>query len=58
MTSVSAVGVIAGRGAAVATEEDAEAAARALQVTVRPTFRDLRMRYLPRRWLEIIAVRP
>jgi hypothetical protein len=25
---------------------------------VRPTFRDLRMRYLPRRWLEIIAVRP
>lgn len=45
-------------GALRATEEDAEAAARALQVTVRPTFRDLRMRYLPRRWLEIVAVRP
>lgn len=45
-------------GALRATEEDAEAASRALQVSVRPTFRDLRMRYLPRRWLEIIAVRP
>lgn len=45
-------------GALRATEEDADAASRALQVTVRPTFRDLKMRYLPRRWLEIIAIRP
>ena len=45
-------------GALRATEHDAEAASRALQRTVRPTFNDLRMRFLPRRWLEIIAVRP
>ena len=41
-----------------ATEEDADAASLALRVTVHPAFRDLRMRYLPRRWLEIIAMRP
>lgn len=45
-------------GALRATEEDADAAARALQLTVRPTFRELGMRHLPRRWLEIIAVKP
>jgi SAM-dependent methyltransferase len=63
LLSQSAVRAISGywdfaMGALRATEEDAEAACRALQVTVRPTFRDLRMRSLPRRWLEIIAVRP
>jgi ubiquinone/menaquinone biosynthesis C-methylase UbiE len=46
------------KGALRATEEDAEAASRALQLTVRPTFHDLGMKVLPRRWLEIIAVRP
>lgn len=45
-------------GALRATEHDAEAASRALRLTVRPTFNDLGMRFLPRRWLEIIAVRP
>jgi hypothetical protein len=45
-------------GALRATDEDADAASHALQATVRPTFRDLGMRYLPRRWLEIIAVKP
>lgn len=45
-------------GALRATEEDADAASLALRVTVQPAFRDLRMKYLPRRWLEIIAVRP
>jgi ubiquinone/menaquinone biosynthesis C-methylase UbiE len=46
------------KGALRASEDDAEAASRALQVTVRATFNDLGMRFLPRRWLEIIAVRP
>ena len=45
-------------GALRASEEDAEEAARALQSTVQQAFRDLHMKYLPRNWLEIIAVRP
>jgi len=43
-------------GALHATEEDAEEAARSLQVTVKSTFNELKMKYLPRNWLEIIAV--
>lgn len=45
------------KGALHATDEDAEEASRALQVTVRQTFHDLKMKYLPRTWLEIIAVK-
>ncbi len=45
-------------GALRATEEDADEASRALQMTVQATFHDLKMKYLPRRWLEVIAVRP
>ncbi len=45
------------KGALHATDEDAGEASKALQVTVRDTFRDLHMKYLPRNWLEIIAVR-
>lgn len=44
-------------GALHATEQDAEEAAKALQATVRQTFHDLQMKYLPRTWLEIIAVK-
>lgn len=44
-------------GALHATEEDAEEAAKALQATVRQTFHDLQMKYLPRTWLEIVAVK-
>jgi ubiquinone/menaquinone biosynthesis C-methylase UbiE len=44
-------------GALHATEKDAEDAAKALQATVRQTFHDLQMKYLPRTWLEIIAVK-
>ena len=44
-------------GALHATEEDAEVAAKSLQATVKQTFRDLKMKYLPRTWLEIIAVK-
>ena len=45
------------KGALHATDEDAEEAARALKVTVRQTFGDLSMKYLPRNWLEIVAVK-
>jgi ubiquinone/menaquinone biosynthesis C-methylase UbiE len=45
------------KGALHATDEDADEASKALQVTVQQTFRDLKMRYLPRNWLEIIAVK-
>jgi ubiquinone/menaquinone biosynthesis C-methylase UbiE len=45
------------KGALHATDADADEAAKALQVTVRDTFRDLKMKYLPRTWLEIIAVK-
>jgi ubiquinone/menaquinone biosynthesis C-methylase UbiE len=45
------------KGALHATEADAEEAARALQVTVQRTFRELGMKTLPRNWLEIIATR-
>jgi ubiquinone/menaquinone biosynthesis C-methylase UbiE len=44
-------------GALHATEADAEEAAKALQATVRQTFHDLKMKYLPRTWLEIVAVK-
>jgi ubiquinone/menaquinone biosynthesis C-methylase UbiE len=44
-------------GALRATSEDADEAARALEATVQQAFRDLNMRYLPRNWLEIIAVK-
>jgi ubiquinone/menaquinone biosynthesis C-methylase UbiE len=43
------------KGALHATDEDAEEAAKALQATVQQTFRDLKMKYLPRLWLEIVA---
>jgi ubiquinone/menaquinone biosynthesis C-methylase UbiE len=45
------------KGALHATDEDADEAAEALRVTVQQTFRDLKMKYLPRTWLEIIAVK-
>jgi ubiquinone/menaquinone biosynthesis C-methylase UbiE len=45
-------------GALRASEEDADDASRALRTTVQQAFRDLKMRYLPRNWLEIIAVKP
>ena len=45
------------KGALHATDEDAEEAALALQVTVQQAFHDLKMKYLPRNWLEIIAVK-
>ena len=45
------------KGALHATDEDAEEASRALQATVQQTFRDLKMKYLPRNWLEIVAVK-
>ena len=45
------------KGALHATDEDAEEASRALQVTVQQTFRDLKMKYLTRNWLEIVAVK-
>ena len=45
------------KGALHATDEDAAEAAIALQVTVQQAFRDLKMKYLPRNWLEIIAVK-
>jgi ubiquinone/menaquinone biosynthesis C-methylase UbiE len=43
------------KGALHASDEDADEASRALQVTVRQTFHDLKMKYLPRTWLEIVA---
>ena len=46
------------KGALHATDEDAAQASMALQVTVRKTFNDLKMRYLPRNWLEIVAIKP
>jgi ubiquinone/menaquinone biosynthesis C-methylase UbiE len=46
------------KGALHATDEDAEQASQALQACVRQTFHDLNMKYLPRNWLEIIAVKP
>lgn len=46
------------KGALHATDEDAEEAATALQATVQQTFRELKMKYLPRKWLEILAVKP
>ena len=45
------------KGALYATDEDANEASRALQVSVRQTFHDLQMKYLPRNWLEIVAVK-
>jgi ubiquinone/menaquinone biosynthesis C-methylase UbiE len=45
------------KGALHASDEDADEASRALQVTVQQTFRDLGMKYLPRTWLEILAVK-
>ncbi len=45
------------KGALHATDEDAEEASRALQTTVRQTFQDLQMKYLPRNWAEFIAVK-
>ena len=44
-------------GALHATEEDAAEASKALQATVKQTFHELNMKYLPRNWLEIVAVR-
>ncbi len=45
------------KGALHATDEDAEEASRALQVTVQQTFRELQMKMLPRNWLEVIAAK-
>jgi ubiquinone/menaquinone biosynthesis C-methylase UbiE len=41
-----------------ATDDDADEASKALQATVQQAFRDLKLKYLPRNWLEIIAVKP
>src|SRR5919197_516723 len=62
VASLAAVRAISGyrdfaMGALRASEADAEQASRALQSTVQQAFRDLHMKYLPRNWLEIIAVR-
>jgi ubiquinone/menaquinone biosynthesis C-methylase UbiE len=45
------------KGALHASDEDALEASSVLQSTVQQTFRDLKMKYLPRIWLEIIAVK-
>jgi ubiquinone/menaquinone biosynthesis C-methylase UbiE len=45
------------KGALHATDEDAEEASLALQHTVRQAFKDLKMKFLPRNWLEVIAVK-
>jgi ubiquinone/menaquinone biosynthesis C-methylase UbiE len=45
------------KGALHAADEDADEASRALQATVQQTFHDLKMKYLPRNWLEIVAVK-
>jgi ubiquinone/menaquinone biosynthesis C-methylase UbiE len=45
------------KGALHATDEDADTAAKVLQATVRKTFNDLKMKTLPRNWLEIVAVK-
>ncbi len=45
------------KGALHASDEDALEASAVLQSTVQQTFRDLKMKYLPRIWLEIIAVK-
>jgi len=45
------------KGALHATDEDANDASQALQAMVQQTFRDLKMKYLPRNWLEIVAVK-
>lgn len=45
------------KGALHTTDEDAQEASRVLQATVRKTFNDLKMKYLPRMWLEIVAVK-
>jgi len=45
------------KGALHATDDDAVEASRALQATVQQTFRELKMKYLPRSWLEIVAVK-
>jgi ubiquinone/menaquinone biosynthesis C-methylase UbiE len=45
------------KGALHASDEDADEASRALQATVQQTFHDLKMKYLPRTWLEIVAVK-
>jgi hypothetical protein len=45
------------KGALHATDGDAAEASKVLQATVQQTFRDLKMKYLPRIWLEIIAVK-
>jgi len=45
------------KGALHATDDDAEEASRALQVTVQRAFNDLHMRLLARNWLEIVAER-
>jgi ubiquinone/menaquinone biosynthesis C-methylase UbiE len=45
------------KGALHASDEDADEASRALQATVQQTFHDLKMKYLPRTWLEILAVK-
>jgi ubiquinone/menaquinone biosynthesis C-methylase UbiE len=45
------------KGALHATDEDAAEASLSLQVTVQQTFNELKMKYLPRNWLEIVAVK-
>jgi len=45
------------KGALHADDGDADEASRALQATVQQTFHDLKMKYLPRNWLEIVAVK-
>lgn len=45
------------KGALHATDADAEEASKVLQATVRQTFNELKMKYLPRMWLEIVAIK-
>ncbi len=45
-------------GAVRAMDKYAGAGSRALQASVRPTFRTLRLNYLLRKWLEIVAAKP
>ncbi|HLF78706.1 MAG TPA: methyltransferase domain-containing protein [Dehalococcoidia bacterium] len=46
------------KGALHATDDDAEAASQALQASVKQAFNDLKMKFLARNWLEVIAVKP
>jgi ubiquinone/menaquinone biosynthesis C-methylase UbiE len=46
------------KGALHATDDDALQASLALQASVKLAFKDLKMKFLPRNWLEVIAAKP